>query len=890
MSSRIIIKSLPKKFKEERLRKLFAEHGEITQVQYFPNRRFAYIGYVDTESANAAVGYRNNTFLDTSMISVQPALSMTDKRLPRAWSKFSQGSSAHSAIEEKRQKVLKHLRKTPSEVAETAREKRGKEKAAKKAAKEKSLLAQLYGKQLEGKDKQEFEEFAEAMNPSGKSWANEVGVSSEGGDQGEKGKVNVVVEEVAGRRNGEKGDTVVRHHLQFEDSSDSEDDEPAAAKMASDSDHSDAEASAKGEDVDPDEPVQVFTVKLRGLPFKAKYDDIASFFPGIRLFDVRFVKNRRNRPIGVAFVDVTTEKEYKKALACNKKQLGKRYIEVMAASVQTLEPAKSTDQAPLKTYPNALKPEDEGIEESGRLFVRNLAYICTEDDLRALFEKFGPLSEMHMPIDEELKKPKGFAFVTYVIPEDAVKAYTALDASIFQGRLLHILPGRVRESESGLADDSTEFKKKKAAKAKANAQDAYNWNTLFMRQDAVADAVADELGVSKADLLAADSGSGMAVQLALAETKLVQENKDFLKRNGVVLSAFDTRVTGRSNTVILAKNLPYGSSEDEIRALFSKSGSIDRLVFPPSQTMALISFFEPTEARAAFRALAYRKYKGEPLYLEWAPENCFAARGEEPEQDAITQHKQASDVVEKTYELDSEGEEDVLDRAELEAESTTVFVKNLNFSTYDEALYNLFEGCGPIRTATIATKPNPHNRDELLSLGFGFVEFKDHKSAVKAVKQLQFAELEGHKLELKLSTRKGTTSSQRRVQGREGKKIVANSTKLVVRNVAFEATKKELRELFTPFGEIKSLRLPTKAFDGSHRGFAFIEFSTKAEAKKAFEALGTSTHLYGRRLSIEFAKDEGSVEALRRKTAKTAASQEGGALSKKIKRGKVVDL
>ena len=47
-------------------------------------------------------------------------------------------------------------------------------------------------------------------------------------------------------------------------------------------------------------------------------------------------------------------------------------------------------------------------------------------------------------------------------------------------------------------------------------------------------------------------------------------------------------------------------------------------------------------------------------------------------------------------------------------------------------------------------------------------------------------------------------------------------------------------------GQIKSLRLPKK-FDGSHRGFAFIDFLTRQEADNAFEALH-STHLYGRHL------------------------------------------
>lgn len=47
----------------------------------------------------------------------------------------------------------------------------------------------------------------------------------------------------------------------------------------------------------------------------------------------------------------------------------------------------------------------------------------------------GPLSEIHFPIDKLTKKPKGFAFITYMIPEDAVKALAELDGQVFQVRL-----------------------------------------------------------------------------------------------------------------------------------------------------------------------------------------------------------------------------------------------------------------------------------------------------------------------------------------------------------------------------------------------------------------------------------------------------------------------
>lgn len=64
------------------------------------------------------------------------------------------------------------------------------------------------------------------------------------------------------------------------------------------------------------------------------------------------------------------------------------------------------------------------------------------------------------------------------------------------------------------------------------------------------------------------------------------------------------------------------------------------------------------------------------------------------------------------------------------------------------------------------------------------------------------------------------------------------------------------------FAQVKSLRLPRKFNGGGHRGFAFVEFLTAAEAKNAMQSL-KSTHIYGRHLVIEYAaKQEGDEASL----------------------------
>ena len=101
---------------------------------------------------------------------------------------------------------------------------------------------------------------------------------------------------------------------------------------------------------------------------------------------------------------------------------------------------------------------------------------------------------MVFPIDSLTKRPKGFAFVTYMIPENAVSALAQLDGHVFQvtslfsvalpqsrtfcevksifslpqGRMLHLLPSIIKkEKADSTGYGSTAFKRQKDAKDKA---------------------------------------------------------------------------------------------------------------------------------------------------------------------------------------------------------------------------------------------------------------------------------------------------------------------------------------------------------------------------------------------------------------------------------------
>ncbi len=80
-----------------------------------------------------------------------------------------------------------------------------------------------------------------------------------------------------------------------------------------------------------------------------------------------------------------------------------------------------------------------------RLFIGNLPYNATEDDIRAHFAQVGPPTQIVRPLDRETGRARGFAFVEYgerALAEEAVKRF---DGQLFMGRPLAVSEARARD-------------------------------------------------------------------------------------------------------------------------------------------------------------------------------------------------------------------------------------------------------------------------------------------------------------------------------------------------------------------------------------------------------------------------------------------------------------
>ncbi|RDW87623.1 putative multiple RNA-binding-containing protein 1 [Coleophoma crateriformis] len=786
-SSRIFIKGLPPSISEDEFKKHFGAKYNITDAKLIPHRRIGYVGYSTPEDAAKAVKYFNRSFIRMSKIGVEIARPISDTTLPT-----SRKAKREQDREASKQIQLRKEAEVASNINSNAGTKRKRS-------------------DLEEADPK-LKEYLDIMQPASKSkkWEGQATDFSE-----EPPTKMQAIEAPEAESDGEYEAVpkIIKKKTP----------PPAAALPLS-------------------LPTPIISASQEvDLSAAAEHDHPVTDLP--EATDDDWLRGRTNR-----LLDLMEPEDVAVGTMASKSRTMEPTEAAQAPTgvdVQDIEPAPVEEEGAREVVEHS-DPVFNAIRSNGRLFVRNLSYNASEEDLRKHFEPYGTLEEVHLPVDSS-GNSKGFLLVQFTDPNAAAEAYHNLDGEPFQGRLLHILPAAAKRENKldEFAIAKLPLKKQKQIKKKAEASStSFNWNSLYMNQDAVNSAVADRLGVSKSELLdptSADAG----VKQAIAETSVIQETKAYFANNGVDLDAFKKRERG--DTVILVKNFPYGMTLEELRKMFEEFGQVLRVLMPPSGTIAIVEFAQPTHARAAFASLAYRRMKDSVLFLEKAPKNLFTSVST----NAITESS-ASSRVATDQKLSTS---DLLERESQPetADTSTLFVRNLNFTTTSERLTEIFKTLDGFMSARVNTKTDPKKPGQVLSMGFGFLEFKTKAQAQAALKAMDGYTLDGHKLLIKASHKALDAAEERRKEDK-AKKLAGKRTKIIIKNLPFEATKKDVRALFSAYGQLRSVRVPKK-FDHSTRGFAFADFITAREAENALEAL-KDTHLLGRRLVLEFASED----------------------------------
>ena len=85
-----------------------------------------------------------------------------------------------------------------------------------------------------------------------------------------------------------------------------------------------------------------------------------------------------------------------------------------------------------------------------RLYVGNLSFNTTADGVRAAFQEFGTVSDVHLVSDRETGRSRGFAFVTMGTPEEAAKAIQGMDIMQTESWRMHISTVMIIRQRSGM--------------------------------------------------------------------------------------------------------------------------------------------------------------------------------------------------------------------------------------------------------------------------------------------------------------------------------------------------------------------------------------------------------------------------------------------------------
>jgi cold-inducible RNA-binding protein len=89
------------------------------------------------------------------------------------------------------------------------------------------------------------------------------------------------------------------------------------------------------------------------------------------------------------------------------------------------------------------------MTSSSKVFVGNLNFATTKDELSTVFSQVGEVVDVHIPADRETGRPRGFAFVEFASAEAAGEAVTRFDGHELGGRPLRVSEARERQGGGG---------------------------------------------------------------------------------------------------------------------------------------------------------------------------------------------------------------------------------------------------------------------------------------------------------------------------------------------------------------------------------------------------------------------------------------------------------
>jgi len=164
-----------------------------------------------------------------------------------------------------------------------------------------------------------------------------------------------------------------------------------------------------------------------------------------------------------------------------------------------------------------------------------------------------------------------------------------------------------------------------------------------------------------------------------------------------------------------------------------------------------------------------------------------------------------------------------------------IFIKSLDKSIDNKAMYDTFSAFGNIMSCRVATDENS------VSKGYGFVHFETEKAATEAIEKVNGMLLNGKKV---FVGRFVPRKEREKEMGERARRF----TNVYVKNFGTEMDEDKLCEMFTKYGVIASTKVVTGE-DGKAKGFGFVSFEDPEAAEVACNELNT-TEINGKTLYV----------------------------------------
>ncbi|XP_066125010.1 nucleolin-like [Saccopteryx bilineata] len=260
----------------------------------------------------------------------------------------------------------------------------------------------------------------------------------------------------------------------------------------------------------------------------------------------------------------------------------------------------------------------------------------------------------------------------------------------------------------------------------------------------------------------------------------------------------------RDARTLLAKNLPYKVTQEELKEVFEDAAEI-RLVSKDgkSKGIAYIEFKTEADAEKTLEEKQGTEIDGRSISLYYTGE--------------------------KGQSQDYRGGKN----STWSGESKTLVLSNLSYSATEGTLQEVFE------KATFIKVPQNQNGK---SKGYAFIEFASFEDAKEALNSCNKREIEGRAIRLELQGPRGSPNARSQP-----------SKTLFVKGLSEETTEETLKESFD--GSVRA-RIVTDRETGSSKGFGFVDFNSEEDAKAAKEAMEDG-EIDGNKVTLDWAKPKG---------------------------------